>query len=121
MSKPTIRPAVRGLVSALAAFALSGYIARAHPFASGITNSGGTISFILNETADSVGVHFPDNNSTNYLGANLAPGVHTFTLGAGTNHYVISVRRRAQATSPRLVAIQTPLTNSPPPRGGREQ
>ena len=62
MKKPNnlpIRPALRGLVLALAVSALSGYVAQAHPYASGITNNGGTISFILNETADTVGVYFP--------------------------------------------------------------
>ena len=57
------RPTLRGLVLALAVTALSSYIAQAHPYASGITNVGGTISFILNEAADTVGVYFPDNNS----------------------------------------------------------
>src|ERR1022692_3516798 len=89
----SIRPTLRGLVLALAAFGLSGYVATAHPYASGITNTGGTISFILNETADTVGVYFPDNITTNFLGANLAPGVHSFPIGAGTNHYVITVKK----------------------------
>src|ERR1035441_508814 len=66
-----IRPALRGLVLALAVIALSSFVAQAHPYASGITNNGGTVSFILNETADTVGVYFPDNHSTNFLGANL--------------------------------------------------
>src|ERR1035441_3998330 len=71
MNTPLIRPTLRGLVLALAAIVLSSFVASAHPYASGITNVGGTISFILNETADTVGVYFPDNNSTNFLGANL--------------------------------------------------
>ncbi|HVM49458.1 MAG TPA: hypothetical protein VMU04_15625, partial [Candidatus Acidoferrum sp.] len=50
------------------------------------------ISFILNEAADNVGLSFPDNHSTNNLGP-LAPGVHSFTLGPGTNAYVIYVSK----------------------------
>ena len=88
-----IPPTLRSLALALAVGALSGPLARAHPYASGISNNAGTISFILNETADTVGVYFPDNGSTNFLGANLAPGVHSFTLGPGTNRYVITVNK----------------------------
>src|ERR1035441_7211631 len=93
INRHLIRPTLRGLVLALAAFALSGYVARAHPYASQITNTSGSISFYLNETADTVGVYFPNNASTNYLGANLAPGVYSFPLGAGTNSYVITVKK----------------------------
>ncbi|MGD0260498.1 MAG: hypothetical protein ABSD29_11820 [Verrucomicrobiota bacterium] len=88
-----IRPTLCGLALALAALALSSQIAQAHPYASGITNTGGNIYFILNESADSVGVYFPDNNSTNWLGANLAAGVQHFPIGAGTNHYQIWVTK----------------------------
>jgi hypothetical protein len=68
-----IRPTLRGLVLALALTALSSQVAPAHPYASGITNVGGTIKFILNEAADDVSVYFPQNNTTNDLGA-LAKG-----------------------------------------------
>src|ERR1017187_9436165 len=105
----SIRPTLRGLVFALAAFGLSGYVATAHPFASGITNTGGTISFILNETADTVGVFFPDNHSTNYLGANLTPGRHTFTLGSGTNAYVITVKKAGSGHITQISSDSTPL------------
>ena len=96
-----IRPALRGVVLALAAFALSSFVAQAHPYASGITNNSGTISFILNEAADNVGVSFPDNHSTNNLGA-LAAGVHSFTLGAGTNAYVIYVTKAGTGVSSQI-------------------
>ena len=111
------RPTLRGLVLALAVTALSSYIAQAHPYASGITNVGGTISFILNEAADTVGVYFPDNNSTNFLGNNLAAGVHSFTLGAGTNAYVITVHKTG-AGGPVQISVDT--SNAvlfPAPRG----
>jgi len=77
----------------MAVAGLSSQVARAHPYASGITNTAGTISFYLNETADTVGVYFPDNNSTNFLGSGLTAGVHSFALGAGTNSYVITVKK----------------------------
>ena len=100
------RPTLRGLVLGLAVTALSSFVASAHPYASGITNTGGTISFILNETADTVGVYFPQNNSTNYLGPNLAPGVHSFTLGPGTNNYVITVKKVGSG-APSLISVDT--------------
>lgn len=91
MKIPTVQEAIRGVVLTFAVTALSIQVARAHPYASGITNNGGTIFFILNESADTVGVSFPQNNSTNFLGANLAAGPHSFTLGPGTNQYRIYV------------------------------
>jgi hypothetical protein len=80
------RPILGG--AALAAFALAGLTARAHPYASGITNNTGTISFILNESADSVRVAFDNYTSTNNLGA-LAAGVQSFGLGTHTNYAII--------------------------------
>lgn len=111
------RPTLRGLVLALAVIALSSQVARAHPYASGITNVGGTISFILNETADTVGVYFPDNNSTNFLGNDLTAGVHSFSLGAGTNAYVITVHKTG-AGGPVQISVDTSNTVLfPAPRG----
>ncbi len=63
-----------------------GFLARpaqATPYASGLTNSNGTISFILNESADSVKVIFDGGASTSDLGA-LTAGKHSFSLGAAT-------------------------------------
>jgi hypothetical protein len=105
------------LVLALSVTALSSYIAQAHPYASGITNVGGTISFILNEAADTVGVYFPGNNSTNFLGNDLTAGVHSFTLGAGTNAYVITVHKTG-AGGPVQISVDTSNTVLfPAPRG----
>ena len=86
------RPTLCGLVLALAAFVLSSFVAQAHPYASGITNTSGTISFILNEAADNVSIVFPQNSTTNNMGAK-ARGTWTFTLGAGTNSYLIYVTK----------------------------
>ena len=73
--------------AALAAIAFS---ANAHPYASGITNSSGTISFILNEAADDVKVVF-NGGTTNDLGA-LAAGVQSFALGAHTSYSIVVSR-----------------------------
>jgi hypothetical protein len=117
MNTPLIRPTLLGLVLALAVTALSSFVAQAHPYASGITNTGGTISFILNETADTVGVYFPDNNSTNFLGANLTKGVHSFTLGPGTNHYVITAAKVGSGSVSQISVDTNRFLNFWGPRG----
>src|SRR5258706_13706273 len=67
----------------LALTTLSVYVARAHPYASGISNNAGTIQFILNESADNVGVSFDLGAATNNLGP-LARGLQSFALGVHT-------------------------------------
>ncbi len=68
---------------------LSALSATATPYASGVTNAGGTIQFILNESATSVTVTFDNGTVTSPLGA-LAKGSNGFSLGAHTN-FAISV------------------------------
>src|SRR5437016_6156631 len=52
-------------------------VARGHPYASGLTNSAGTIKFVLNEAADSVKVAFDNGTSTNDLGTLASLGSST--------------------------------------------
>lgn len=61
---------------------------QAHPYASGITNTTGTISYILNENADDVKVAFDNGTSTNSFGP-LAAGVQSFALGTHTNFSIV--------------------------------
>jgi hypothetical protein len=112
-----IRPTLCGLALALAALALSSFVATATPYASGITNSGGKIYFVLNESGASVGVYFPDNNSTNFLGANLPAGVTNFTLGNGTNHYQIYVTKVGAGHITQISSDSNPRVAYPSPRG----
>src|SRR5258708_34366288 len=63
-------------------------VARAHPYASGITNSGGLVKFILNENAESVKVAFDNGATTNDLGA-WTKGIPSFAPGAHTNYAII--------------------------------
>ena len=61
----------------------------ATPYASGLTNNAGTVSFFLNEDADNVKVVFNNGTGgTNDLGARTR-GKHTFSLGANTNYSVL--------------------------------
>jgi hypothetical protein len=113
------RPAVRGLVLALAVSALSSQLAQAHPYASGVTNNAGTVSFILNESADSVQVAFDKAGagytSTNSLGA-LAAGMHSFALGAHTNYAVI-VSKGGNGIPFKISTDTNPLVNFALPEG----
>jgi len=43
-----VRPTLRGLVLALAVTALSSFVAQAVPYASGVSQSGETVTLILN-------------------------------------------------------------------------
>ena len=69
----------------------------ATPYASGITNTGGTVSFILNEAADNVKVIFDGGGAgnTNDLGAR-AKGIHSFTLGGHTAWQIHVTKSSAQ-------------------------
>src|SRR3984885_7754107 len=61
----------------------------AHPYASGITNQSGTISWVLNETATDVQILFDNGTVTNDLGSAPVVGQNTFGLGAHTNFSII--------------------------------
>src|ERR1035437_6743057 len=64
-------------------------IANAHPYASGVTNNGGTVQFVLNEAADSLYVVFNDG-TTNTLSPTRGP--HSFSLGANTNYAIYAFK-----------------------------
>jgi len=90
-----------------AALALAAQVATAHPYASGITNSNGTIKFILNEGGGTVYVVF-ENNSTNMLGL-LGAGSQSFSLGTNTS-FAIYVTKLGDGT-PTLISSDA-YTNS---------
>ncbi|EEF63093.1 family 20 glycosylhydrolase [Pedosphaera parvula] len=64
-------------------------VAEAHPYASGITNSNGLISWVLNETASDVKIVFDDGATIMDYGPGLAVGTNVFTLGAHTNFSIV--------------------------------
>ncbi|HVM51319.1 MAG TPA: hypothetical protein VMU04_25035 [Candidatus Acidoferrum sp.] len=66
------RPCLRGLVLALAATALSSYVTLGVPYASQITRSGNTVSFVLNQNAQGLVVLRNGANPT-YPGTNAGP------------------------------------------------
>ena len=88
--KKTIKvfPTFRNLILSLAGlYCLAN--AGAHPYASGITNSGGTIQFILNENADSLYAVL-NNGTTNTLSA--SKGAHAFALGTNTSYSIYATK-----------------------------
>ncbi len=91
----------------------------ASPYASGLTNNAGTVSFTLNENGGNVTVTYEDastNASFNGIltGTNLLKGSYSFSLGAHTG-YAISVTKTGNGT-PSLISVDTnkfSIWNSP--------
>ncbi len=70
-----------------------------------MTNSAGTIHYVLNEAADDVQVAFDDGSLTNDLGSQTV-GVQSFSLGAHTN-YSIMVSKHGSGTPNQISADGT--------------
>lgn len=86
---------MRGLASGLAVFACIS-VAKAHPYASQLTNTSGTISFVLNEAATTVTVTLTNNGTGQgtTISTGTSKGVQTFSLTQGATtyaNYAISV------------------------------
>jgi photosystem II stability/assembly factor-like uncharacterized protein len=80
-----------GLLQFLLAVAvpwLAALNAKAHPYASGVTNVAGRINFILNENAGDVKILFDNGTVTNDLGA-LSRGQQPFNLSPHTNFSIV--------------------------------
>ncbi|HZQ46331.1 MAG TPA: hypothetical protein VFC07_04910, partial [Verrucomicrobiae bacterium] len=63
--------------------------ADAHPYASGVTNAGGVISWVLNEPATDVKIIFDNGMLTNDLGSAPVVGQNAFNLGSHTNFSIV--------------------------------
>jgi hypothetical protein len=61
----------------------------AHPYASGVTNKSGTVSWVLNERATDTQIIFDNGTLTNDLGAAPAAGTNTFSLAGHTNFSIV--------------------------------
>ncbi|NLX21530.1 MAG: PEP-CTERM sorting domain-containing protein [Phycisphaerae bacterium] len=83
------------LVSVAACFLVSVPAAMAVPYASGLTQSGNTVGFVLNENATNVWVELDGGAATQSLGA-LAKGSHSFDM-TGYSSYQIKVLGTAAA------------------------
>src|SRR5947207_2205646 len=118
-TKKCTLPSFRTLaaLSILSVTALSTHMAKAIPYASGITNTGSTYSFILNEDADNVKVIYDGGGAgnTNNLGLQTK-GAHTFSL-AGHTTYSIQVTRSAPTAWTITSADTNAFCEYPSPRG----
>ena len=68
---------------------LAAWKADAHPYASGITNKSGVITWVLNEPATDVKILFNNGTVTNDLGSAPVVGKNTFSLGVYTNYSIV--------------------------------
>lgn len=66
-----------------------GLNALAHPYASGLTNNNGTISWVLNESATDVQILFDNGTVTQDLGSAPVVGTNLFALGTHTNYAIV--------------------------------
>ena len=87
---------------------------QASPFASGVVNNSGTISFILNEGGGNVYVVFEDG-TTNTMGV-LGKGAQSFTLGTHTS-YAIYVVKAGNGTPTQISTDTDQFANWNSPRG----
>ena len=90
---------------ALVVSIISCWVARATPYASGLTNNAGTVSFILNEDADDVKIIF--GGTTNSIGAQLA-GLITTNVSA-SNPFSVQVTKTSGAGYKTAVGINAGL------------
>jgi len=88
--------------------------ARATPYASGVTNQGGTIQYILNEVPDSAWVIFEDGTS-NSIAAPVV-GTNTFSLGSHTS-FGIYVKKAGNGTPSQISDDSATYANWNTPRG----
>src|SRR5580658_1742528 len=86
---------IRFLLCILTGVLISVWSAKATPYASGVTNQGGTIQFILNELPDSAWVVFEDASSNSI--ASPVVGTNTFSLGSHTS-FGIYVKKSGDGT-----------------------
>jgi len=99
------------LMLALLVLSLSSYQGRCTPYASGVSNNAGTISFYLNEGGGNVTIVYEDNSTNatyNGVGTQTA-GLQSFALGAHTS-YTIYVAKTGSG-SPSMIAQRTGLSN----------
>ncbi len=86
--------------------------AGAHPYASGITNKSGVISWVLNEPATDVKILFDNSSVTNDLGSGRpVMGTNTFNLTGHTNFSIVVYKVGSNALN-QISSDTTVLNNS---------
>ena len=90
--------------------------AGAHPYASGVTNNSGAISWVLNEPATDVKILFDNGTVTNDLGSAPVMGTNTFSLTGHTNFSIVVYKVASNALN-QISSDNTILNNFWGPRG----
>ncbi len=104
------RTTTRGLILALALAGLSTRVATAHPYATCLTNNAGTVSFRLNEAADTVRIIWNGGANSFTLGA-VAPGLTVTNVGAVTSPFKVEVFKVGSGT-PSYILPTAATTNN---------
>jgi len=99
----------------MAVLSLTGLVANAHPYASGVTNDNGTIRFVLNEGGGTVYVVFEDGTTNNSFGV-LPKGSTNFSLGGHTS-YSIYVLKTGNGVPSQISTDADQWANYANPRG----
>ncbi len=89
IKNPPLPSTIHKIALFLALLCLTGLVANAHPFASGITstNASGVVGFLMNEAGATVDVVFEDG-TTNHMGV-LPKGATNFNLGTHSSFQII--------------------------------
>ncbi len=108
------RPTLSGLVLALAVTALSSYVARAVPYASGVSNTTGTTwTFVLNEPATAVTVL---RNGANPVSITPTKGIKSFDM-SGFSTFSIHVTNNVPVAWTLISDDTNPYNEYANPRG----
>jgi hypothetical protein len=96
MKTTSLLRTLRGLVLALAVTALSSQVARAVPYASGVTKNGNTVTFVLNQDAQGLVVL---RNGGNPVYPGTTAGTLSFDMTGYTSYQIIVTGNTAKAWS----------------------
>jgi hypothetical protein len=90
LTSPPITAYLKSLALGTTSLVLSAWVVQAVPYASCITNSAGTVTYILNQNAQDVKVIYDGGGpgNTNALGAQTR-GVHSFSLAGHTSYSIV--------------------------------
>src|SRR5665213_62068 len=106
----------RSLLLAVCIGMLPAFRLLAHPYASGITNSSGTVKWILNESATDVKILFDNGGVAVDLGSTPVVGSNSFSLGTHTN-FAIKVFKVGSNVVTQISSDSTTNNNFHAPRG----
>ena len=108
-NRNSVRSVIPSLAFVLATTILPTHVAKANPYATCLTNTSGTISFRLNEAADTVRVIWNGGASVTNLGAR-AKGLTITNLGTVTSPFQVQVVKAGN----NVIGTNTPVAFNAP-------